>query len=117
MTVYKDFELKLNGSVIIRGRSFQEVDENFIKAMKAIAKRWDIDVRCSEQDPENTKEKDFDLKISGSVIIDGDTFEGAEVLFWAALDSIAAKGDVNIKQGEINTRYDPPRDIRRGDLL
>jgi hypothetical protein len=109
MMEYKDFELKVNGIVNVLGFSFQEADQRFAKAMKAIAKRWDIDVTCKERDPTNKLQKVFPLNIKGDIVIDGDGFDDARKLFSSALDSVSEKWDVEIKQGEVNTRYDPPK--------
>jgi len=42
------WKLTIKGSIIIPSNTFQEADELFAKAMKAISEVWDIDVQGTE---------------------------------------------------------------------
>lgn len=44
----KKWKLIIKGELIVPGKTFQEADQLFGKAMKAIAEVWDVDVEGYE---------------------------------------------------------------------
>jgi hypothetical protein len=117
MATFKKFELKVTGNAIVRATSFGKADTALAKAMKAVCSRWDLDFYCKEVIPDPEIEKPYDMQMKGSVVIEGNSFEDAETLFYKALSSVSGKYFIELDQGEVTTIYDPPRRIGRGDKL
>lgn len=63
------------------------------------------------------KVKEFELKISGTVTIEAETFRQADILFAKAMKAIGKRWDVEVVCKEEVTRYTPGRILRDGDLL
>jgi hypothetical protein len=63
------------------------------------------------------KIKEFELKISGTVTIEAETFKQADILFAKAMKAIGKRWDVDVECGEETTRYIPGRIIKDGDVL
>jgi hypothetical protein len=117
MAKYQKFELKVKGNAVVRAKTFQEADQKLAKAMKAICTRWDLDFYCKEYIPDPPVEKPYDMNLVGSVVIEGNSFEKAEELFYTALKSISKRYVIKIDQGEVTTVYDPPRRMGNGGNL
>lgn len=111
MVTYQKFELKIKGNAFIRAKTFQEADQKLAKAMKAVCTRWDLDFYCKEIVPDPPIEKPYDMSMVGSVVIEGNSFEEAEKLFYTALQSVSKRYLITIDQGEVSTVYDPPRRV------